>query len=61
MKKTIKEQLLDDLYFFCPKLKFKEYFCNEDFTTDKIQQEGSCNLNTKLPNFQNVISFRTIN
>ena len=28
-----KEQLLDDLYFFCRKLKLKEYFHGGDSTT----------------------------
>ena len=41
---------MDDLYFFCRKLKLKEYFHGGDTTTDKIQQEERCDLNTKLPN-----------
>ena len=41
---------MDDLYFFCRKLKLKEYFHGADSTTDKIQQEERCDLNTKLPN-----------
>ena len=49
-KDSNKEQLLDDLYFFCRKLKLKEYFYGGDTITDKIQQEESCDLNTKLPN-----------
>ena len=36
-KEPNKEQLLDDLYFFCRKLKLKEYFYGGDTTTDKIQ------------------------
>ena len=47
-KEHDKEQLLDDLYFFCRKLK--EYFYGGDTTTDKIQHEERCDLNTKLPN-----------
>ena len=31
-----KEQLLDNLYFFCQKLKLKEYFYGVDSITDKI-------------------------
>ena len=38
------------MYFFCRKLKLKEYFDGGDTTTDKIQQEERCDLNTKLPN-----------
>ena len=49
MKEPIKEQLLDDLYFFCKKSKFKEYFHNEDITTDEIQQKERCERHTKLP------------
>ena len=49
-KEPNKEQLLDDLYFFCQKLKLKEYFYGGDNITDKIQQEERCDLNTKLPN-----------
>ena len=41
---------MDDLYFFCRKLKLKEYFHGGDSYTDKIQQEERCYLNTKLPN-----------
>ena len=41
---------MDDLYFFCQKLKLKEYFYGGDNITDKIQQEERCDLNTKLPN-----------
>ena len=50
MKEPNKEQLLDDLYFFCRKLKLKENFHGGDSTTDKIQQEERCGRNTKLPN-----------
>ena len=49
-KESNKEQLLDNLYFFCPKLKLKEYFYGGDSTTGKIQQEERCDLNTKRPN-----------
>ena len=49
-KEPNKEQLLDDLYFFCRKLKLKEYFHGADSNTDKIQQEERCDLNTKVPN-----------
>ena len=49
-KEPSKEQLLGDLYFFCWKLKLKEYFYGGDNITDKIQQEERCDLNTKLPN-----------
>ena len=49
-KEPNKEQLLDDLYFFCRKLNLKEYFHGGDTTTDKIQQEERCDLNIKLPN-----------
>ena len=49
-KQPNKEQLLDDLYFFCRKLKLKEYFYGSDNITDKRQQEERCDLNTKLPN-----------
>ena len=49
-KEPNQEQLLDDLYYFCRKLKVKEYFYGGDSTTDKIQQEKICDLNTKLPN-----------
>ena len=49
-KEPNKEQLLDDLYFFCRKLNLKEYFHGGDTTTDKIQQEERCDLNAKLPN-----------
>ena len=35
-KEPNKEQLLDNLYFFCRKLKLKEYFCGAYSTTDKI-------------------------
>ena len=45
-----KEQYLNELYFFCRKLKLKEYFHGGDSTTDKIQEEKRCDLNTKLPN-----------
>ena len=41
---------MDNLYFFCQKLKLKEYFYGGGTTTDKIQQEERCDLNTKLPN-----------
>ena len=50
IKGANKEQLLDDLYFFCQKLKIKEYFCGSDTTTSKRQQEERCDLKTKLPN-----------
>ena len=49
-KEPNKEQLLDDLHFFCRKLKLKEYFHGGDSTIDKIQQEERCDLSTKLPN-----------
>ena len=49
-KEPNKEQLLDGLYFFCRKLKLKEYFYGDDTTTDKIQAEERCDLNTKFPN-----------
>ena len=49
-KEPNKEQLLDDLYFFCRKLKLKEYCHGGDSTTDKIQQKERCDLNIKLPN-----------
>ena len=49
-KKPNKEQLLDDLYFFCQKLKLKQYFYGSDNITDIIEQEERCDLNTKLPN-----------
>ena len=49
-KEPNKEQLLDDLYLFCRKLKLKEYFYSGDNITDRIQQEERCDLNTKLPN-----------
>ena len=49
-KEPSKEQLLDDLYFFCWKLKLKEYFYGGDNITDKIQHEGRSDLNTKLKN-----------
>ena len=39
---------MDDLYFFCRKVKIKEYFYGGD--TNKIQQEERCDLNTKLLN-----------
>ena len=47
-KRLNKEYVLDDLYFFCQKLKLKEYFYGGDSITDKIQQEERCDLNTKL-------------
>ena len=47
-KRPNKEYVLDDLYFFCQKLKLKEYFYGGDSITDKIQQEERCDLNTKL-------------
>ena len=50
MKEPKKEQLLDNLYFFCQKLKLKEYFWSGENITDKIQEQERCNLNTKLPN-----------
>ena len=49
-KEPNKEQLLDDLYFFCRKLKLKEYFYGGNTTTDRIQQKGRRDLNSKLPN-----------
>ena len=49
-KEPNKEQLLEDLYVFCRKLKLKEYFHSGDSSTDKIQHEETCDLNTKLPN-----------
>ena len=49
-KEPNKEQLLDDLYFFCQKLKLKEYFYGGDTTAYKIRQEERYDLNTKLPN-----------
>ena len=49
-KERNKEQFLDDLYFFCQKLKLKEYCYSDDSTTDKMKQEERCDLNTKLPN-----------
>ena len=45
-----KEQLLDNLYLFCRKLKLKEYFYGGNSITDKIQQKERCDLNTELPN-----------
>ena len=45
-----KEQLLGDLYFFCRKLKLREYFYGGDSTIDKMQQEERCDLNAKLSN-----------
>ena len=41
---------MDDLYFFCRKLKLKEYFYGGDNINDKMQQAERCDLNTKLPN-----------
>ena len=49
-RKPNQEQLLDDLYFFCQKLKLKQYFYGGDNITDIIEQEERCDLNTKLPN-----------
>ena len=43
-KQPNKEQLLDDLYFFCRKLKLKEYFYGRYSSTDKMQHEERCNL-----------------
>ena len=56
-KEPNKEQLLDDSYFFCRKLKLKEYFHGGDSTTDKIQQEERCDLK---PNFQITTSTQTM-
>ena len=44
------KQYLNELYFFCRKLKLREYFHGGDSTTDKIQQEKRCDLNSKLSN-----------
>ena len=49
-RKPNQEQLLDDLYFFCQKLKLKQYFYGGDNITDIIEQEERCDLNIKLPN-----------
>ena len=43
-KEPNKEQFLDDLYFFCRKLKLKEYFYGGYSITDKMQHEERCNL-----------------
>ena len=50
MKETNKQQILDDLYFFCQMLKLKDHFYGGDSISGKIQPEKRCNLNTKLPN-----------
>ena len=49
MKEPNKEQLLDDLYFFCLKLKLKRRFYGGGTTTDKEHQKERCDLNIKLP------------
>ena len=46
-KEPNKEQLLNDLYFFCRKLKLKEYFYCGDNITDKIQQTSKSLLQPK--------------
>ena len=56
-KEPNKEQLLDDLYFFCRKLKLKEYFHGADSNTGKIQQEERCDL---TPKFQIATSTQTM-
>ena len=48
-KETKKGQLLDNLYFFCQKLKLKEYFYGDDTTNNKLQKQEICDANTKLP------------
>ena len=58
MKELIKQKSLGDLYFFCQKLKFKEYPYNEDITPlTKFSRRKDVIL---IPNFQNIISIRTI-
>ena len=58
MKELIKQKSLGDLYFFCQKLKFKEYPYNEDITPlTKFSGRKDVIL---IPNFQNIISIRTI-
>ena len=58
-KEPNKEQLLHDLYFFCRKLKPKEYLYGGDSITDKIQQEERCSLKTKLPNRHFNLTYET--
>ena len=45
MKEPANKQPLDNLYFFCRKIKLKKYFYNVDTSTNGLQQEGSYNLN----------------
>ena len=45
-----KEQLLDDLHFFCQKLELKECFYDGNTITNKMQREERCNINTRLLN-----------
>ena len=49
-KEPNKEQILGDSYFFRRKLKLKEYFYGDDTTTNKTQQEGRFDHNTKFSN-----------
>ena len=39
MKEPIKEQLLDNVCFFCRKLKLKDYFNNENTAASKSQHK----------------------
>ena len=48
---------MEDLYFFCQKLKLEEYFYGGDSTTDKKCKKKDVTL---TPNFQIAPSTQTI-
>ena len=54
-----KEQHFDYFYFFCQKLKLKEYWDEVDSTTDLIQQEERCYPNSYFnPNHETPLNLQ---